>query len=98
MKGLVLIFLFFFFLLLVQIGFLPHFGFMPNLIWIGIVILAIIEVGSNPHAFYIALGGGLFVDLFSNMPIGFWPAIFFASVLIIKVLKERYVRLPFAGV
>ncbi len=96
MKKILLTILSFYILVLMQTSFLVHFrlwGYVPNLILIVVILLSIFN-------FHVKLGvgaafaGGFFLDIFSSHFIGFWILILLAVALFIKLVIQRYVRIP----
>ncbi|MCH8048658.1 hypothetical protein IIC44_00995 [Patescibacteria group bacterium] len=80
-----------YFFALLQTSFLPHFfssGFIPNLIIITVVISSFFK------KYEVAFIGGFFLDLFSQMPFGFWTVSLVALALLLQILITRYVQNP----
>ena len=76
---------------LLQTSFLPHLfsnGLIPNLVIITVVISSFFK------KYEAALIGGFFLDLFSQMPFGFWTVSLVAFVLLLQILTARYVQKP----
>lgn len=62
-------------------------GMIPNLILMGIVTLAIVDMYDD--AFYLAMVGGLVLDLAGPIFFGFHTIVFVGFVLIIKYLLQK---------
>lgn len=80
---------------LLQSSFLPHFaifGYMFNLLFI-LAILFSFFIPSMSLA--TALLGGLYTDILSTNFLGFNALILTATVIFIRVILRRYVKVPF---
>jgi len=97
-KKILVLVIFFYFLALFQTSFLAHFsifGFVPNLIFIIVILWNFFEKPKKTLGIFSALIGGFFLDVFSSRPIGFYIFILGAMSLFIKLIIKRYVRIPF---
>lgn len=100
MKKFLLLILFFYILVLLQTSFLIHFnilgwwGWSPNLILISVILISFLEKPENNFGFFSAFAGGFFLDIFSESFFGFNILILTATVLFIKFIFKKYVRIP----
>jgi len=101
MKKLILIFLGFYLLTLIQTSFLIHFNFGWQLgVFLILIFVAFINFFESPSkktGIYSALFAGFFLDIFSTTPLnffGFWILIFLGVSLFIKFILRKYVRVP----
>lgn len=96
----ILLFTFISYLLtLLQISFLGNisiFGFYINFVFLLAILINFFEKVRSWNGAIIALLGGLFLDIYSNTPIGLHITILGGAALLIKFLILRYVRVPFA--
>jgi len=101
MKKLILIFLGFYLLTLIQISFLIHFNFgwqlgsLPILIFVAFINF--FESPSKKTGIYSALFAGFFLDIFSTTPLnffGFWILISIAIASFIKFIFKKHVQVP----
>lgn len=70
MKKIILAIIFLYLLILFQTGFLNFLKVVPNLVLITILILVIFEKKGENLGLFSAIFGGIFLDIFSNPPIG----------------------------
>ncbi len=87
-----------YFLALFQTSFLVHFsiwGMIPNLILILIFFWILFEDPESSFGIYNAFVAGFFLDIFSNWLIGFNILILVILALFLKLILNKYVRLPF---
>jgi len=87
-----------YFLTLFQASFLVHFslwGWVINLVLILVILLNIFENPEGNMGFYGAFFGGFFLDIFSNAIIGFNILILIIIAFAIKMITNKYVRIPF---
>lgn len=85
-------------LVLFQASFLVHFSFwgiIPNLVFILVIIWSLYEKSDNNFGIYNAFVGGFFLDIFSDRIIGFNVLILVILVVLIKLIFNRYVQVPF---
>jgi len=76
---------------IIQLTLMPIFkinGVFPNLILIGVIVLAINDFEEN--AFLLAGFGGLVLDMGSSLPFGFNTALFLAATFCIRLLVVKY--------
>lgn len=95
MKSGILIILGFFILSFLQVSFLPHFpilGWVFNIVLFSLIIVA--SFASVKNGIAAALTGGFFLDIYSNLPFGFWMILFLALFFVIRYIVRNYVRLP----
>lgn len=98
MKKLIISIIILYFLTLFQTSFLVHFslfGIIPNVVLIFIVLWNIFERGDSTMGIYNAVIGGLFLDIFSSRFIGFNILILLLLAFILKLISNKYVRIPF---
>ena len=89
--------LFFYLLALLQTSFLVHFrmlGFVPNIIFIAVILINLFEKPKKYSGLYAGFIGGLFLDIFSSAFIGFYMLILIAVSLFIKIILRKYVWAP----
>lgn len=87
-----------YFLVLFQTSFLVHFalwGVVPNLIILLVIILNIYEKEDNYLGVYNAIIGGFFLDIFSNRIIGFNILVLVILAVLLKLIFNRYIHVPF---
>lgn len=87
----------FFFLALFQTSFLVHFpifGIVPNVIIIVFVLFHLSKALRSRIGLASAVIGGLFLDVFSGAPFGFWVVILIAASFTIEIVMNQYVRTP----
>ena len=87
-----------YFLVLFQTSFLVHFSFwgiIPILIFILIIIWNLYEESDSKLGIYNAFIAGFFLDIFSNTIIGFNVLILVILAILIKLIFNKYVQLPF---
>ncbi|MDD5606534.1 MAG: hypothetical protein PHN37_01565 [Candidatus Pacebacteria bacterium] len=84
--------LFFYFLTIFQVSFLAD---RFNLVFLIVIIWSFIEKRENNLAFFNALIGGFFLDIFSDKFIGFNVLILIVLTLLIKNFIIKHVRIPF---
>lgn len=85
-------------LALFQTSFLVHFSFwgiIPNLVFILIIIWNLYEKSDNNFGIYNAFMAGFFLDIFSDRIIGFNVLILVILVILIKLVFNKYVQIPF---
>lgn len=70
-------------------------GYSLNLAFIFIVLLNLFERQRAFAGIIIAFLAGLFLDIYSSWPIGFYFLILGLSAVAIKFIIRRYVRIPF---
>ncbi len=87
-----------YFLALLETSFLIHlniFKWIPNVILLYAVIFNIIEDPKKYGGVYVAIIAGFFLDIFSSGFIGYNIIVFLAISLLLKLIFNRYVRIPF---
>ena len=87
-----------YFLTLLETSFFVHFNifrWIPNVILLYVIIFNIIESPKKYGGVYISIVAGFFVDIFSSNFIGYSIIIFLATSLLLKLIFNRYVRIPF---
>lgn|SRR3989344_6699797 len=94
----ILLFFSFYFLTLIQVGFLPHFGetgefFMPVLV--SVVLINIIEREKGNIGLLASVLGGFLLDVFSGGFLGFWTSISVAMAFLIKFFLKSYFQVSF---
>ncbi|PIZ89974.1 MAG: hypothetical protein COX88_00930 [Candidatus Nealsonbacteria bacterium CG_4_10_14_0_2_um_filter_35_20] len=93
-----LILIIFYFLVLIQISFLPFFTIFSkniHLILILIIVINLIEKPKGKVGLYSAIFGGIFLDISSSYYfLGFNTAVFLAISIFLKLILLRYVKLP----
>jgi len=95
-KALILI-IFLYFLVLLETSFFVHFGFfkwIPNTVFLFLIIFNILESPKKNLGLYLAAAGGLLTDIFSVGFIGFNALVFLTAALLLKFILRRYVRIP----
>lgn len=96
-KKIILLFFLFYLFAILQTSFLVHFaifGRIINLIFVFVVIFSFLDKESENLGLFLALIGGLFLDIFSSNYIGFYVLILFSISLFIKLALKKYVRIP----
>ncbi len=97
MKFFLVILLYLIFLSFLQFSFLPAIfplSFIPNLVFIFIIIYAVIENPNKNYALYLAIFGGLIND-FMSPGIFIYFLLFFTIIFILKHILKNYVQLSF---
>jgi rod shape-determining protein MreD len=98
-KKILLIFISFYILFLLQASFLVHFninGWVPNLILIAVILINLFEKPKESLGPFSAIVGGFFSDVSFEPPlnfIGFHILVFFLLSVFIKYFLKRYVQL-----
>ena len=93
-----LFFVLIYFLILIQVSFLPHFctsifcSLFLNPILILICTINFFEKQKSPNAFLFLLFAGLFSELFSEKFFGLFILIFLSVAILIKFILKRYVQ------
>ena len=85
-------------LALFQTSFLVHFslwGMIPNLILISVFLWILFEKPESNFGIYNAFIGGFLLDIFSERLIGFNILILLIMAIFLKIILNKYVRLPF---
>ena len=85
-------------LVIFQTSFLVHFSFwgiIPNLIFILIIIWNLYENPDSSFGIYNAFTAGFFLDIFSDRIIGFNVLILVILAILIKLIFNKYVQIPF---
>ena len=83
---------------LFQTSFLVHFsifGWIPNLLLLLVILWNIFEDPESKLGVHIAFISGFFLDVFSNRIIGFNILILVIVAIFLKLILNKYVRLPF---
>lgn len=87
-----------YFLVLFQTSFLVHFalwGVVLNLVMLLVIILSIYDKQNSYFGLYSAVIGGFFLDIFSNRIIGFNILILVILAVLLKLVFNKYVSIPF---
>ncbi|XOA43167.1 MAG: rod shape-determining protein MreD [Candidatus Nealsonbacteria bacterium] len=91
-KKIIFLFFFFYFLTLLQTSFLARFfSFLPNLVLITIILINLFEGQKDNLGIFAALGGGFFLDIFSEKFLGYYILISLSISLFIKLILKRYI-------
>ena len=88
-------------LALFQTSFLVHFsvwGMIPNFILLLVLVWNFFEDPESSFGIYNAFVAGFFLDIFSDRLIGFNILILVVVAIVLKIILNRYVRLPFKKV
>jgi len=98
-KRLLFLFFCFYFLILIQTGFLIHFNIGGWWAGYGPILIAIIFINLfTPHYSWWGVSasffGGFFLDIFSENFIGFHILILLLVSLFIKFILKKYMRIP----
>lgn len=91
---LILIFILYF-LTLFQTSLLIHFGILsriPSLILIFTIFFNLLEKKEEVSGIFVAIFGGFFWDIFSNLPIGFHILILLILAIFIKFVLKKYIK------
>jgi len=102
MKKIISLLILFYLLTIFQMSFLIYFPFLSktfNLVFIGVIILAVLErfnfkIIPENAGFYGAVMGGAFLDIFSSDFFGKEISILLIVYIITRAILKRYVRLP----
>ena len=101
-KKIIFFIVIFYILALLQTSFLVHFGirgFLPNFVLIAVVFINLFSSSVRDRAAS-ALIGGFYLDVFSLGQtggfFGFYIAAMLALFISLKIISEKYVRLPVA--
>ncbi len=65
-----------------------------NLVLILVVLINLFEVEEGKLGLFGAFLGGFFLDIFSEIFLGFWILILLATAFFIKLVLRKYVRFP----
>lgn len=96
MKNIFILIIFFYIATLFQTSFFPHFslGYLFNLVLISIILINLFEGQEGKLGLLAAFLGGFFLDIFSQIFLGFWVIILLITAVFIKLILRKYVRLP----
>lgn len=97
-KKLIISIIILYFLVLLQTSFLVHFGLfgmVPNAVIVFVVSWNIFEKEDSNVGIYNAVIGGFLLDIFSDRFIGFNILILVLLAFILKLISNKYVRIPF---
>lgn len=97
MKKAILLILVFYFLILLQTGFAPHFrvfGLVPNLVLGAVVLLNLFEKQEEKFGLLAAVLGGFLMDIFSAHFFGFYAGSYLVIAVFLKYFVRQYVKLP----
>ncbi|MDP2967021.1 MAG: rod shape-determining protein MreD [bacterium] len=99
-KKIIFFILIFYILTLIQTSFLVHFnilGITPNLVLIAVIFINIFN-SSQWQKISSAIIGGFYLDIFSLNNVGgffgFYTLILLGFSLLLKIILEKYVRIP----
>lgn len=89
-------------LAIVQVSFVPHFGFFAgkwfewaNFVDVAVLVIATFEHRRGRLAWVAALWGGIFLDIYSSGRFfGFWIGLLLVLVAGVKLVLKKYVRIP----
>jgi len=93
MKKILLLFIIFYFLILIQTTFLFK-VFLPNLVLISVIIINLIEEKNKLSGIYFAFFGSLLLDIFSENFFGYYTLISTTIAIFITYGIKNYVRIP----
>lgn len=93
-KKILLLIVFFYILAISQTSFFIHWKIIPNLILIAVILINLFESPKEDSGLFAALWAGLFWDVFSQSPFGFYTLILLMVALFIKLIFKKYVRIP----
>lgn len=94
-KKFLILFFGFLFLAFLQVSFLPHFhitSWIFNFILIASLLFSFLEQEESYLGYWGAFWAGLFLDIFSPKPIGFYILILLCLTVFIKVILKKYIR------
>lgn len=96
MRNIFILIIFFYLTVLLQTSFFPHFpmGHLLNFVLVLIIIINLFEAQEGKLGLVGAFFGGFFLDIFSEIFLGFWVIILFTIAVFIKFVLRKYVRLP----
>lgn len=96
MKRILFTILFFYFLALLQASFFVHFSkFFPNLIFLAVISINLLESQKENFGVFAALTGGFFWDIYSGYFIGLFTLISLFTSLFIKLFIKNYFQFSF---
>ncbi len=82
-----------YFLIMLQRSFLTHFfNFCPNLVFIFIIFLNLLESRDNFFGIYFSLISGFLLDIFSVGIFGYYLFLFLLTSFFIKIVIKDYVQ------
>ena len=93
MKKVLIIFIGFYFVLLLQNSFFPFFsviGTIPNFIFILAILINIFERPRGKLGLLSSVIGGFFLDIYSVLPIGIYLVILLSISILIKIVLKKY--------
>lgn len=101
-RKILIYFLLFYVLVLLQTSFLIHFdiflgrlgGWSPNFVLITVLLLNLLEKANKNDGVIAAFLGGFFLDTFSSRPIGFHIFILLGLAIFIKLILKKYAQVP----
>jgi hypothetical protein len=96
MKNIFILIILFYLTVLFQTSFFPHFpiGHFLNFVLVLVVIINLFEAQEGKLGLFGAFFGGFFLDIFSEIFLGFWVIILLAIAVFIKFILRKYVRFP----
>ncbi len=96
MKNFVFIFLVPYFIFIIESGLMIHLsGIIPNLLILYALFFNVFENSFRKRGLLVAGFCGLFFDVISSYPLGIFSGIFLLLAFILKLILQKYVRIPF---
>jgi len=92
MRKIILIFLLFYLLVLIESSFLGSIGLNLYLIFIAVFLMNVLEHPQDSYGVFGAFAGGFFLDVFSKKFIGFYTLILLFLSILLKFFLRKYVR------
>jgi len=93
MKKILILIIGFYFILLLQNSFFPFFsviGTIPNFIFILVILINLFERPQAKLGLLSSAVGGLFLDIYSILPIGIYLVILIFMSFLIKIVFKKY--------
>lgn len=93
----IVIFLFFsYILILLEMSFFPHFlSFLPNLLFLTVILINFLEDQKEKSGFYFAFLAGILSDVFSQRFFGFYVLVYLFSAIFIKFILKTHFQFAF---
>ena len=97
MRNFLILIIFFYILILIQVSFLAHFNvfsILPRLILVAVVLINFFQKTDQFLGWSSAIMGGFYLDIFSSGLFGTQIIILLLLAILIRIIK-KYLRIPF---
>jgi rod shape-determining protein MreD len=86
----------FYFFVLLQASFVPHFvfwGIVPNIVLVSVILINLFEKSDGKSGLISAIFAGFLLDIFSGRFVGFYMLICLGISVFIKYVLKNYIKL-----